>query len=372
MKTAMKDMPTPRQILVIALPGVGDALLSIPAIRRIKTVWPDAVVDVLVMFKAAEQALMTHPLIRSVLFHDFLKGRISDSLRVVSRLRAIRYDASMLAYPSNRLEYNVIQWMIGARCRVGHRYDHCDLRNLNFIGTNSVREDEGLHNVEEDLRLVELITGVSVPPSCEDRLDLVLEPGDEAFASQWLESRGLGTGRLVGMHAGTAMFKNQIRRRWAPEKFAELAKWFRAGWGAPVLIFGGNEESDLKEMISKSAGGGCHVVSGTTFRQTAALIRRCFLFVSNDSALMHTAAALQVPCVTLFGPTSPARVQPYRAPHRVVRAGLPCSPCFYYSPRPLTCHANLDFQCIRDVSVDSVCRAVVDLAKEIEGGAGGA
>lgn len=361
----MKRVSAIRQVLVIALPGVGDALLSIPAIRRIKAACPGAALDVLVMFKAAEQALNTHPLIRKVYFHDFLKAGIADSLKLVGKLRAVRYDASLLAYPSNRFEYNIIQWMIGARLRVGHRYDHCDWRNLNFISTRSVREDNTLHNVEEDLRLVELITGVSAAPTADDRLDMVLTPEDEDFAGQWLESRGLGTARLVGMHAGTAMFKNQVRRRWAPEKFAELGTWFRETRGMPVLIFGGNEETELKETIARHMGTMCHLVSGTAFRQTAALIRRCSLFVSNDSALMHTAAALQVPCVTIFGPTSPARVQPYRAPHRVVRAGLPCSPCFYYSPRPLTCHAHLDFQCIRDVSVDMVCRAAIELAREV-------
>jgi heptosyltransferase-2 len=353
-----------RQVLVLALPGVGDALLTIPAIRRIKTAWPDAVVDVLVMFKAAEQALNTNPLIRKVYFHDFLKARIWDSLRLVGRLRAMKYDASMLAYPSNRSEYNVIQWMIGARRRGGHRYDYFDLRNLNFMSTHAVREDCALHNVEEDLRLADLITGVPVPSSAEDRLDMMLTPEDEAFADQWLQSQGLGGKRLVGMHAGTAMFKNQVRRRWAPEKFAALGKGLHADWGTPVLIFGGNEETELKQTIAEGMGAGCHVVSGTTLRQTAALIRRCSLFVSNDSGLMHMAAALQVPCVTIFGPTSPARVQPYRAPHVVVRAGLPCSPCFFYSPRPLTCFAKLDFQCIRDISVEMVRRAADELARE--------
>lgn len=356
-----------RQVLVIALPGVGDALLTVPAIRRVKDSWPDAAIDVLVMFRAAEQALQTHPAIRRVIYHDFLKAPVLESLRVVGRLRATRYDASFLGFPANRAEYTLIQWLIGARRRVGHRYGHYGWRNLDFINTRSVREDDALHNVEENLRLAGLVTGEPAAWTGPARLELVLTPEDEQFARQWVESRGLAGRRLVGMHAGTALFKNQVRRRWAPEKFAELGRWFQATWQSPVLLFGGNEESELKATIARGMGGDVHAVSGTTFRQTAALIRHCAMFVSNDSGLMHTAAALQAPCVTIFGPTSPARVRPFHAPHRVVRAGLPCSPCFFYSPHPLTCFAGLDFQCIRDVTVEQVAAAAVDLAREVSG-----
>lgn len=351
-----------RQVLVIALPGIGDALLALPAIRRIRTAWPDAQVDVLVMFKSAQQAIETSPHIRQVIFHDFLKSGVLASLRKVWELRQARYDASMLVYPSNRSEYNLIQLLIGARRRFGHRYNHCDRRNLNFINRMAVREDDALHNVEENLRLASLMTGCPPGAAPEDRLEIVLPAGDEAFARDWLATRQVN-GLLVGIHAGTAMFKNQIRRRWAPEKFAELGRRLQHDWKATLLLFGGPEEAALKEQIRTLMGGACLSVDNTTFRQTAALMRCCGLFVSSDSSLMHTSAALQVPCVTVFGPTHEAWVRPFRVPHRIVSAHLPCSPCFYYSPRPLTCRAGLDFQCVRDVTVDMVLLAAIDLAR---------
>jgi lipopolysaccharide heptosyltransferase II len=352
-----------KQVLVIALPGIGDALLSLPAIRHLHSSWPEAKVDVLVMFDSARQAMETNPLIRHVYFHDFLKSSALDSLRAVGRLRRIRYDASLLVYPSNRAEYNLIQLLIGARLRAGHRYHHCDLRNLNFINSASVREEDALHNVEENIRLASLITGDPTKARPDDRLEITLTPGDQAFAQQWLSDHGM-TGTLVGMHAGTAMFKNQIRRRWAPGCFAELGQQLQREWNATVLLFGGSEETSLKEEIGSAMGGACVNVSGTTFRQTAALIKHCGMFISSDSGLMHTAAAVQTPCVTIFGPTHPAWVRPYRSPHRVVSAKLPCSPCFYYSPRPLTCRMGLDFKCVREVTVEMAFQAALDLARE--------
>lgn len=352
-----------KQFLVIALPGIGDALLSVPAIRHIHQAWPDSQVDLLVMFKSAQQALETSPMIRRVYFHDFLKSSLVDSLRAVWSLRRIRYDASMLVYPSNRSEYNLIQLLIGAKVRGGHRYHHCDLRNLNFINSASVHEDDTLHNVEENIRLAGLITGASSTVDPDDRLDITLSPEDQDFARQWLAARNL-TGTLMGIHAGTAMFKNQIRRRWAPDRFAQLGQRLQREWNATVLLFGGPEETALKDQIASALGEPCIKVSGTTFRQTAALIKRCSLFVSSDSGLMHTAAAVQTPCVTIFGPTHPSWVRPYRVPHRIVSAGLPCSPCFYYSPRPLTCRMGLDFKCVREVTVDMAFDAALDLARE--------
>lgn len=352
-----------KQVLVIALPGIGDALLSLPAIRHIHNTWPDAQVDLLVMFKSAQQALETSPLVRRVIFHDFLKSGMLDNLGTVWMLRRIRYDASMLIYPSNRSEYNLIQLLIGARIRGGHRYHHCDLRNLNFINSVSVREDDTLHNVEENIRLAALLTGGSATTDPDDRLEITLPPEDQAFARQWLSDRHI-SGTLIGIHAGTAMFKNQIRRRWAPDRFAELGRRLQREWNATVILFGGPDEQALKNEIESAMGTRCIKANDTTFRQTAALIKLCSLFVSSDSGLMHTAAAVKTPCVTIFGPTHPAWVRPFRVPHRIVCAGLPCSPCFYYSPRPLTCRMGLDFKCVRDVTVDMAFNAALDLARE--------
>jgi ADP-heptose:LPS heptosyltransferase len=101
-------------------------------------------------------------------------------------------------------------------------------------------------------------------------------------------------------------------------------------------------------------------------RQAAALMKKCSLFISNDSGPMHMAAAVGVPTVAIFGPTNPVWVKPWGVKHRIVRLGLPCSPCFRYSPAPLKCAAHIDFACLKDIDVDQVHKACLDLFLELQ------
>jgi ADP-heptose:LPS heptosyltransferase len=94
------------------------------------------------------------------------------------------------------------------------------------------------------------------------------------------------------------------------------------------------------------------------------LLERCRAFVSNDSGVMHLAAAVGVPVVGLFGPTDWVRLHPWTLQHAIVRRDLPCMPCFYYSSRPLRCVANINYACMREISVDEVYNAVQTLLSQ--------
>ena len=99
----------------------------------------------------------------------------------------------------------------------------------------------------------------------------------------------------------------------------------------------------------------------SSIRDSIALMGECGYFVSNDSGLMHAAAAMQVPTVAIFGPTDPTYVHPWKCRHRVVRQEMPCSPCFRYTPEPLTCIRDGKFPCVRDLGVSDVLGALESL-----------
>ncbi len=103
------------------------------------------------------------------------------------------------------------------------------------------------------------------------------------------------------------------------------------------------------------------LVEEPNLRHALAILERCRLFVTNDSAIMHLAGALQVPVVALFGPTNWQRLYPRIEARALVRRDLPCMPCFYYSSRPLRCPAGLDYACMQSITVDSVLSAVRQL-----------
>jgi heptosyltransferase-2 len=106
---------------------------------------------------------------------------------------------------------------------------------------------------------------------------------------------------------------------------------------------------------------GVSLISDKPLRETIAIIGSCDAFVSNDSGLMHVAAAMKVPTVALLGPTNPAFIHPWKTSFKIVRSGIECSPCFYYSPKPLTCPRHIDYRCMAQISVDMVQKALTEL-----------
>jgi ADP-heptose:LPS heptosyltransferase len=130
-----------------------------------------------------------------------------------------------------------------------------------------------------------------------------------------------------------------------------------------ILIFGGPEEEELKNKIAAlSDNHAVKTVSTKNLGQTAAIMKRCDLFVSNDSSLMHVASALQLKTVAVIGPTNPSYIHPWKTDYRIASINIECAPCFIYSPRPLICFRDdVQFKCIKDLDVNLVYNKVLEL-----------
>jgi heptosyltransferase-2 len=88
-------------------------------------------------------------------------------------------------------------------------------------------------------------------------------------------------------------------------------------------------------------------------------MKRCNVFVTNDSSLMHIASALQLKVVAIIGPTNTNYIYPWKTQHKIVSLNLDCAPCFIYSPRPLVCsRTDVKFKCIKELDVEMVYKAV--------------
>jgi len=354
------------RILIIALPGVGDALLATPMIELLRKAKPDAEIHTLVMFRATEEMFQCDPCIDRVHFYDFIKKGATEVVKAVLALRKYRFDVSLNIYPQNRREYNIIARIIGATKRLGIIYRRQGKRNLNWINTDTIVEDDLLHCVEENVRLLTLL-GVQhdLKEATLPKLRLNLKEEHKEFATKWLgdhhvspKHSALSTpSPRIGMHAGTALFKNHIKRRWDPEKFAALAKRLKAEMNASVFLFGGPDDISANEIILRESAGAVIPVETKSILDSIAIMQAMDLFVSNDSALMHIAGCLELPTVAIFGPTNEVYVHPWKTKYSIVHTGIECRPCFAYSPKPLTCYrANPEehFMCIRDINVERV------------------
>jgi heptosyltransferase II len=117
-------------------------------------------------------------------------------------------------------------------------------------------------------------------------------------------------------------------KRWPEAHYAALARWWQQK-GRAVWLFGSDKDRPVCAEINRLAGGLCRDLSGrTTLAQAVDLLGEAAAVVSNDSGLMHVAAALGRPLVALYGSSDPAFTPPLSEGSRVLTLGLACSPCF--------------------------------------------
>ena len=345
------------RILILALSGIGDALMFTPALRLLRDTYPDTQIDVLTMFKGIEDIFSANPDISNVLYWNFLKESPIKSLKFIFSIRGT-YSHTITAFPANRFHYAIVARLIGSKKRIGHRYIHDSVTQLNALNNILLDEINELHNCEENIRIASTL-GASIPEILPP-MSLHITKEDQDYAVKWLANHDfVQDSSLLGIHAGSAIVKNQINKRWNPEHYAELCAKASSDLGMNILLFGGPEEQALNEQISTMIRNGhptakIEIVQASTLTKSLAIMNHCKAFISNDSGLMHCAAALQLPMIAIFGYTSHVHTAPWNNPNAVVaRRNLSCSPCFYFSPKPASCQfegtANA-FTCIRDIS----------------------
>jgi ADP-heptose:LPS heptosyltransferase len=343
-----------RKIIVTPLIGLGDVVMTTPALELIKKAWPDSTITYFTMNQGTHDVLLGNPSINRLIYAPMLGPHKSIALMQILKEYLGRYDVSINFYPSNRIHYNLFSLLTFAPIRAGHRYLRMNFSQFNWLKNRTVTENDSLHCVEENVALLPLLgietAGSTIPP-----LRMYLNDKEVAEGALF---RGAFAGRpLVGIHAGTSTLKNQAARRWPRERFAELVKTIP---DAHFAIFGTAEEAEVNHhiVVASGAAGRITLINNKTLRQAAAIIRTCDFFISNDSGLMHLAAAVQTPVIAIIGPTNPAYIYPWGVDHRIITSPTPCRHCFRYSPKPLTCTNKIPFECLLGITVPMVADAV--------------
>lgn len=346
------------KILILALSGIGDALMFTPALTLLRQSLPSVEIDALVMFKGTKEIYESNPNLNRIIHFDFLKEGAFNSLRFVLSLRN-KYDATINVYPSNRKEYNIINFLIGAKQRAGVVYLRMNSQNLGWLNNVTVLENDETHNAQTNIKLVEKLLNKKFID--EPAMQISISVEDKSFAENFLKDKNiLENDFVVGFHPGCATLKNHIKRRWEPEKFAELGKKLIKEKNAKVFLFGGPEEEELKSSVHTIIDSEkSYVIKTEKFLQSIAIMKRCNVFVTNDSALMHVASALGLKVIAIIGPTNPYYIHPWKTEHKIVSLNLDCAPCFFYSPKPLVCsRTDVKFKCIKELDVDLVWKNI--------------
>jgi ADP-heptose:LPS heptosyltransferase len=353
----------PKRVLVFCLSGLGDAIMVSPALAALADRPERFRLTMLTMFPSVAEYLREQNFTDDVRLIDFLKGSKPEVFRRLWGLRRERFDISVVTYPHNRIEYNAVSRVIGARQRIGFRYQRQRHVNLSWLNHVVLDEDPTLHVVQENLRWAARLTGEGVD-AIPDDMWFRNSPESNHAADDFLRAQHLEQASpLIGIHPSCNALKNQQNRCWPPHHFVQFVERMAAQLpAARFLLFEGPMDAQLAQMIRQNTQS-VAVARMLPVRVVGALVRHCNLFVSNCSGLIHIAAACKVPTVGIYGPTNPTWDGPWKTEAIVVNRHLPCSPCFYYSSRPLDCPAKLDYACVRELPVEVVEKAALQLLK---------
>lgn len=341
--------PPPRRILVLAPGGIGDVVLTTPALRALRRQHPDAHIACLVPPGAAG-LLKACPFINEIIPSPIQgRGGLRDLLRRLSFAREIRdrrFDLSVtLRHWYGQACDGYLPYLAGIPRRVGPALS--GHRETAAIFTHPVAVASA-HQADAAL---EVVRGLG-----EDRaLQLWTTEADRAFVQRYLEEQGISSGDLlIGIHPGSSAEVKQ----WPPEQFARVADRLTLGWGARVILTGGPGEVKLAWEVARHTETSPAVVAGNlTLSQSVALIERCDLFLCGDSGPMHIAAAVGTPLVALFGPTDPRFWGPRTQSSRVVRRRLFCGPRPACLAGPYPECPRGESVCIRDIPEEEVVEA---------------
>ncbi|MFZ0427481.1 MAG: lipopolysaccharide heptosyltransferase II [Acidobacteriota bacterium] len=334
--------PSRPRVLVRSTNWIGDVVMSLPALREVRRLHPDAHLAVVARDWVAdlyrEQGLVDEIV-------SFPSGR--SSLRLIGRLRD--FDRAVLF--QNAFEAALLASLAGIPDRVGYA-----TQGRGFLLTRKARPrtpGRRLHQVFYYLDLLHLtgLSDIDYLNRSEFRPDIRLRAtraGLGRARALLAEAGAPADGQLMGLNPGATFGP---AKRWLTDRYAALADRLIRETGATVLIFGSAAERPIAEAIQGSMKARAIILSGRTSLETlVALISSCSLFITNDSGPMHLAAALEVPQVALFGSTDEIATGPFDSRAEVIHKHVDCSPCLRR-----TC--PIDLRCFTRIGVDEVYEA---------------
>lgn len=323
------DKLKPFRILIRSSNWLGDAVMSVPAVRAIKHGRPDAHVAIL----APEKISSIWRLVPEV---DEVLALPNRSIFAAMRLiaRQPKFDVAVL-FP-NSLRVALEAWRIPRK--VGYR-GHARAWLLNQIVREPRKAGPPEHHAIRFLRIA---------ADCGADVQVTAPPSLGWLQSSNAKPKSAPVGLCPGAEYGPA-------KRWLPERFAEVANAISEKSQAKWILFGTKGDKAAGETIAAALGDKCvNRIGETTLEELVSELRNCRALLTNDTGTMHLAGLLGVPSVAIFGSTEPALTGPLGSGHRIVRHHVECSPCFLRE-------CPIDFRCMKEVGTEQVVEAMMSI-----------
>jgi lipopolysaccharide heptosyltransferase II len=301
---------------------LGDMLCVLPLLRQLKATYPGVWIS-LVASPVNAGVMTNNRYLDDVILYDksrYLKEgrlRLFGFWRFVKELRSRRYDLAVVpGTVSTSFTSDLLAYLSGAPVRVGVRslegrenpagFLFNVARDLDWSG--DPRRHQTLRNAD--------IMGRMIPPPQDLHCELSLTSEELERGREWISARTGGTGKRVAFHPGAGKPPN----RWPVEKFAALGKELKNSRGAQIFVTEGPMDHEVVESLDSALSDPVEHIAGKGIRDVASILSSMDLVVSNDTGVMHVAAAVGVPVVSLFGPTDPYQWAPVTPGNRWIRS----------------------------------------------------
>lgn len=320
----------PNKLLIFTRKAIGDVVMAIPAFRSLRNQYPDTQITLYTM-EWNRGIVEQLPFFNKVVFVDnsvAMNKSVIGILEFIIQMRKQHYDMAVLF---DSFTFPLYCALANIPVRVGYEFN-----DEGFALTHKVKIHETDYRLEQFLEVIKLIGCKTDDKSMYFPVDL---QKDDVRHINSLLSDLPDSKYLLGIVPGGGRNPGQIleAKNWTREGYSNLIGKLLENHNVNILLFGKDEDA----LIAKDILHTLHIqqpharierianlCNKTSILQAAALLKKCHVVLTNDTSLMHLAAAVGTPTISIFGPTDSGSLAPRDPMHQVVKSDLACSPCY--------------------------------------------
>lgn len=298
-----------KKILVISVAWIWNTILATSFIKNLRNQFRDYKIDLLTFNKAQAEVLLWSKICNNYFWFEkwFLKR-----LKLLWKLKKQNYDYSVIVIPSNRVEYNILNFIIWAKKRVIHKYNCCYFKNLFFLSNVYIKANPEYHDVENNMLLLKAFwLNDNKIKNLDTSLYFHLDKKDIEFWEKWIKGNNINW-FVLWVHPWA--WPLQFKKWWIDNFVKKIVEINKEHSNMSTIIFGWpdeeNEKQELKEKLEKKWLQNVFIFSWS-LKQTASIIRKCDMFLSNDSGLMHIASTFWIKQLAVFKASNWKRAKPW-------------------------------------------------------------
>ena len=339
------------KIVVRGTNWIGDAVMTIPALRELRRIFPDAKI-VLHTRSWAKGIFQDADFIDEILTFENSNSKFKTAVAQSRHLKKENFDLAVLF--TNSFESAFTTRLAKIPRRFGYAKE-----GRSFLLTDSVEMPSWKNERHEVFYYLNLIAEIEksffdtkTVLENEPKVDLKVSDERKIEARKILEKSGVDLSKkTIALGVGST---NSRAKRWQTESFADLNDKIQTDLNANVILIGAKDESDVSnEVFEKSKIKPIILTGETSLDEAVAVLSEIDLLVSNDMGLAHVAPAVGTKTLVIFGPTNPKTTQPIGS-EIIRREDVECSPCMLRD-------CPIDHRCMKWISAHDIFEKVKEI-----------